>query len=102
MHCEPKKVSLRQREVPEIARLRIPGDRYRVIHSILNLRADQRDDDDGRYRRLAVHYRRFVARAVESGELPSDLDQPLFTEMIRDVWQKNLQNWVLKRRPKSP
>lgn len=77
------------------------GDRYRLLHGILNVRADLRDNDQGRYQRVSDHYGRFVATAVEAGELPKDLDQPLFTEMIRDVWQGNLQNWVLKRRPKA-
>ena len=77
------------------------GDRYRMLHGLLNVRAALRADDDGRYQRVFDHYARFVARAVEAGELPEDLDQPLFTEMIRDVWQGNLQNWVLQRRPKA-
>lgn len=77
------------------------GDRYRMLHSILNIRADLRDEDEGRYQRVFDHYRRFVAQAVKAGELPEDVDQSLFTEMVRDVWQGNLSNWVLLRRPRA-
>ena len=77
------------------------GDRYRMLHGILNVRADLRDEDEGRYQRVFDHYRRFVAQAVKSGELPTDIDQSLFTEIVRDVWQGNLSNWVLLRGPRA-
>lgn len=80
--------------------LKREGQRYIMLHHVLDRRRELREQDQGRFYRVLDLYVRYARIAVDAGELGPDTDETMFGEMVLDLWIGNLIAWV--HNPKYP